>query len=389
VRFRENPFYSTLAGFCMVSMGLCLCRYAYAPLVPAMIAAGWVDQAGAGYLGGFNALGYLCGALVAILLPSRLPLRGILRASIVAVLVSLVMCGWSLGFAWLAAARVLTGLGGAALVIHAPSLALAPVPEGWKKLAGGAVFAGAGSTILLVSLALPSFLQKSIGAGWLFEGGIALVAGCVAWPLTAGATVEVDQTRTKARLGPGERRATLLLGFAYFLAAVGITPHTLFLTDYLHRDLHMTTANSIYLYSLVGLGSLGGALVGGAASRVFGTSPSLSVNYLLGCVAVAIVLLTGEPWWISFSVFAIGFFLFACIALSSQRTAEIAGAANHARYWGILTLAFATGITIGSYGLSGLIDLGASYRATFLWAGGALALAFFLSLRLLAPPSGG
>jgi len=151
----------------------------------------------------------------------------------------------------------------------------------------------------------------------------------------------------------------------------------------------MTTANSIYLYSLVGLGSLGGALVGGAASRVFGTSPSLSVNYLLGCVAVAIVLLTGEPWWISFSVFAIGFFLFACIALSSQRTAEIAGAANHARYWGILTLAFATGITIGSYGLSGLIDLGASYRATFLWAGGALALAFFLSLRLLAPPSGG
>jgi hypothetical protein len=122
---------------------------------------------------------------------------------------------------------------------------------------------------------------------------------------------------------------------------------------------------------------------------VFGTSPSLSVNYLLGCVAVAIVLLTGEPWWISFSVFAIGFFLFACIALSSQRTAEIAGAANHARYWGILTLAFATGITIGSYGLSGLIDLGASYRATFLWAGGALALAFFLSLRLLAPPSGG
>ena len=47
----------------MVSMGLCLCRYAYAPLVPAMIAAVWVDPAGAGYLGGFNALGYLCGAL--------------------------------------------------------------------------------------------------------------------------------------------------------------------------------------------------------------------------------------------------------------------------------------------------------------------------------------
>jgi len=370
----------------MVSMGLCLCRYAYAPLVPAMIAAGWVDKAGAGYLGGFNALGYLCGALVAILLPARLSLGIILRVSIVAVVVSLVMCGWNLGFAWLATARTLNGMAGAVLVIHAPSLALAPVPERWRKLAGGIVFAGAGSTILLVSLALPSFLQESVAAGWFFEGGIALAAGLAAWPLTAGASVAARSTRTKEPLGPGGHRAMFLLGSAYLLAAVGITPHTLFLTDYLHHDLQMTASNSIYLYSMVGVGSLGGALAAGAASRVFGTSQSLSVNYLLGAGAVAVVLLTGEPWCISLSVFAIGFFLFACIALSSQRTTEITGSANHARYWGILTLAFAAGITAGSYGLAWLIDLGGSYRATFLWAGACLILAFFLSLRLRLRP---
>ena len=152
----------------MVSMGLCLCRYAYAPLIPAMIAEGWVDKAEAGYLGGFNALGYLGGAIVAILLPNHLSLGLILRVSIVTVFLSLLMCAWSLGFAWLATARTLTGLAGAVLVIHAPSLALAPVPQRWKKFAGGAIFAGAGFTILMISLALPGFLETSVGSGWLF-----------------------------------------------------------------------------------------------------------------------------------------------------------------------------------------------------------------------------
>ena len=364
----------------MVSMGLCLCRYAYAPLVPAMIAAGWVDKAGAGYLGGFNALGYLCGALVAILLPARLSLGIILRVSIVAVVVSLVMCGWNLGFAWLATARTLNGMAGAVLIIHAPSLALAPVPERWRKLAGGAIFAGAGSTILMISLALPGFLETSVGSGWLLEAGVALAVGTVAWPLAASAQSPNAPTRQKSRLTAPQAKSLRILGSAYFLAGVGITPHTLFLTDYLHRDLHVATASSIYYYSLIGLGSFCGALAGGAAARVLGTRQSLSANYLLGTAAVALVLIGNGPIWISLSVFGIGFFLLACVALSSQRTAEIAGAADHPRYWGILTLALGVGITVGSYALAWLIDVGWSYRSTFVIAALSLALGFFLSL---------
>ena len=364
----------------MVSMGLCLCRYAYAPLVPAMIAAGWVDKAGAGYLGGFNALGYLCGALVAILLPARLSLGIILRVSIVAVVVSLVMCGWNLGFAWLATARTLNGMAGAVLVIHAPSLALAAVPERWRKLAGGAIFAGAGSTILMISLALPGFLETSVGSGWLLEAGVALAVGTVAWPLAASAQSPNAPTRRKSHLTAPQAKSLRILGSAYFLAGVGITPHTLFLTDYLRRDLHVATASSIYYYSLIGLGSFCGALAGGAAARVLGTRQSLSANYLLGTAAVVLVLTGDEPIWISLSVFGIGFFLLACVALSSQRTAEIAGAADHPRYWGILTLALGVGITVGSYALAWLIDVGWSYRSTFVIAALSLALGFFLSL---------
>ncbi len=364
----------------MVSMGLCLCRYAYAPLIPAMIAEGWVDKAGAGYLGGFNALGYLGGAIVAILLPKHLSLGLILRVSIVTVFLSLLMCAWNLGFAWLATARTLTGLAGAVLVIHAPSLALAPVPQRWKKFAGGAIFAGAGFTILMISLALPGFLETSVGSGWLLEAGVALAVGTVAWPLAASAQTPTATARRKSHLTAPQAKSLRILGSAYFLAGVGITPHTLFLTDYLHRDLHVAQASSIYYYSLIGLGSFCGALAGGAAARMLGTRQSLSANYLLGTAAVVLVLNGDGPIWISLSVFGIGFFLLACVALLSQRTAEIAGAADHPRYWGILTLVFGVGITVGSYALAWLIDVGWSYRSTFVIAALSLALGLLLSL---------
>ena len=94
---------------------------------------------------------------------------------------------------------------------------------------------------------------------------------------------------------------------------------------------------------------------------------------------MALILLSAEPVWISLSVLAIGFFLLACVALSSQATSEIAGAADHPRYWGFLTLTLGAGITIGSYALAWMVDAGASYRSTFVVAAVGLALAFFLT----------
>ena len=171
---RVSPCFSTLAGFCLVAIGLCLCRYAYTPLVPYLITAGWVDEAGAGYLGGFNCLGYFAGCLVALFLPAYVSLRTILRLSILGAALSIAMCAWNLGFAWLALGRLLTGLAGASLVIHTPSLALVHVPVAWRKIAGGIIFAGAGSTIVLISLTTPFFLGHSIMAGWLLEATFAV-----------------------------------------------------------------------------------------------------------------------------------------------------------------------------------------------------------------------
>src|SRR5262245_45987901 len=56
---------SAAAGLCASLVGLGLARFAYTPLIPALIAAKWFSPAEAVYLGAANLAGYLAGALVA------------------------------------------------------------------------------------------------------------------------------------------------------------------------------------------------------------------------------------------------------------------------------------------------------------------------------------
>src|SRR5690242_16400684 len=55
----------TLSALCASSIGIGLSRFAYTPLLPAIIFAGWFDSASAAYLGAANLGGYLAGALIA------------------------------------------------------------------------------------------------------------------------------------------------------------------------------------------------------------------------------------------------------------------------------------------------------------------------------------
>ena len=52
---------TALSGTAATCTGIGLARFAYVPLFPAMVAAGWVDGAEAGLLGALNLTGYLIG----------------------------------------------------------------------------------------------------------------------------------------------------------------------------------------------------------------------------------------------------------------------------------------------------------------------------------------
>src|SRR5690348_16357662 len=62
-----------LAGLCASLVGIGLARFAYTPLIPALIDARWFLPGEAAYLGAANLAGYLAGALLAGRLARRLP----------------------------------------------------------------------------------------------------------------------------------------------------------------------------------------------------------------------------------------------------------------------------------------------------------------------------
>src|ERR1019366_10052387 len=72
-----------LAGLCATLVGVGLQRFAYAPLLPAVVRAEWLAAGGAGTLAAANFTGYLTGAALAPTIGRALGLRRALRTAIV------------------------------------------------------------------------------------------------------------------------------------------------------------------------------------------------------------------------------------------------------------------------------------------------------------------
>ena len=123
-----SPFRSILAGICAIGVALGMSRFAYTPLVPALIRDGWVDIPQAGFLGGANCTGYVISCLIALILPRRFGVQSVMRMGLGFGLLGVVMSSFNLGFSWLVIARFIAGLSAAPLVVLTPSVLASQLP---------------------------------------------------------------------------------------------------------------------------------------------------------------------------------------------------------------------------------------------------------------------
>src|ERR1700742_3544217 len=77
-----NGWRATVSASCASLVGIGLARFAYTPLLPAIIDAHWFVPSAAAYLGAANLAGYLAGALLGRPMAARIPgpmlLRGLM-----------------------------------------------------------------------------------------------------------------------------------------------------------------------------------------------------------------------------------------------------------------------------------------------------------------------
>ncbi len=363
---QPGPIYATIAGFCLFAIAMCLARFAYAPLIPSLINNDWVTKAEAGYLGAFNGLGYIVGCLVALWLPRIIGIRLLMRSSLILAVIGIGMCFWNLGFAWLSIGRFIAGLAAAVMIIHTTALIVKSFSENSKEKLLGFAISGGGITTVIISLSLPFFIVNGPSNGWLLESVLTFFVGLIAWPFISKAPHQREPSKDLIQpLEPRRGRLVLLTGISYMLMSISILPHTLFLTDYMHRDLGLSVSDSSSLFAILGLGCAFGAIFVGILTRLFGTRMSLFISYIIGVSAIAMVLIFDSLTIVSSSSFLIGMSFFSAAALSSIRTLEIVGLSRHAHFWGFMALGWGLGIGGGSYAMSVLLSLGFNYIDLF------------------------
>ncbi|MDF1587391.1 YbfB/YjiJ family MFS transporter [Marinimicrococcus flavescens] len=376
--YQDGELRAALGGLCALLTGLGLARFAYTPLLPALIEAGWLDAPAAAYLGAANFAGYLAGALAARRLGVLLPTPLLLRATMLATTASLLACALPLGFWWMVPWRTLAGFTGAVLTVVAAPAALARIAGERRARAAGIVFTGAGIGIVGSGTLVPVLVaQGGVTLSWL---GIAAVAGLLtllSWrnwsPSPLRGTAPAATTRIP---DPPTLRA---IGI-YALAALGLVPHMVFLVDYAARGLGQGLAAGSGYWVIFGVGAAMGPLLAGRLADRVGFARALQAGVALQVVAAILPVLAPGTLTLVVSSLAMGIMTPGSGALVLGRMGELRGPEGQAAGWGVATTSFAIFQAAGAWAMSWLYAATDSYAPLFLAATAALVLGLALSL---------
>ena len=376
-----------VAALCACLIGLGLARFAYTPLIPALIAARWFSPDQAVYLGAANLGGYLAGALAARPLARWCGARAVLRGCMVLAGASLLACAHRAGFGWFVFWRAVSGMTGAGLMVLAAPAVMRLVPPGRRGLAGGVIFTGVGIGIAASGTLLPRLLESGLPLAWNGLAAAAFAATLVAWLL-----LPPDAPRHDGERAGGMAGSLWAMCAAYGISAAGQVPTMLFLADFVARTLHRGVAGGALVWAVFGLGALAGPLLAGLALDRIGAVAGLRWLWASQCVANGVLMLVawGGPGqaglagrgamlaiWGAAAVAGAG--IPGLVVLVLGRSQALAGESDAARghAWSRATAVFALGQAMGAYGLSFLFAQGLGHGGLFAAGVGAMACGFF------------
>jgi len=379
---------ATLSGFSANLVGIGLARFAYTPLLPAIVGAHWFTPSTAAYLSAANLAGYLAGAVLARPLAARVAAAPTLNAMMMLATVAFVACAYPLSFPWFFAWRVVSGAAGGVLMVLAATTVLPHVTPSRRGFAGGVIFMGVGAGIVASGTLVPLLLRQGLAQTWLGLGIVSLILTLIAWrgwpSETRPAATSHNQRRTHEI--PGLRA----LYAEYGLNAVGLVPHMVFLVDFVARGLGQGLQAGAACWVLFGLGALAGPIVSGHLADRIGFGPALRVAFVIEAVAVALPVLGPSQTWLVLSSVVVGAFVPGIVVLVLGRVHELLvhHPAEHKTAWSVATTSFAILQAVAAYGMSYLfMSSGGGYRMLF--ALGATAIVLALAVDLIAAPSGG
>jgi predicted MFS family arabinose efflux permease len=358
-------------------------RFAYGLILPAMKSEmGW-NYAQAGWLNTANALGYIIGAILTMILirnvsPARLFAFGLITTTL-----ALLATGLNANMSWQTLWRILAGVFGAMSFSTAGALTARLFPNEPKKnaLAIAILFgSGGGLGIVLAGASLPLMLEKLGPSAWSTAWILLGIISLLFLPLGLWAASQVRspvQSKTSAIPLPLSQMIPELAGYAGF--GLGYIVYLTFLSAWMTG--HAASASFITLiWVILGLSICFSPIIWGPILTRY--SSGLPLTLILTCIAIgsALPVLLNNTITLLISALVFGLSVFMAPGAVTSFTRQNLPPQSWARAMSLFTVVFAIAQTMGPYG-AGLVgdifnDIGVSLlvAAGLLLAGALIAL---------------
>ena len=369
-----------LCAFSSSLIGIGLARFAYTPLLPAVIDAHWFSPADAAYLGAANLAGYLAGALLGRTMLARWSLAGVIRAMMVLATVSFFACGYPLGFLWFFVWRFAAGFAGGVMTVLAAPAVLGHVPAARRGLAAGFIFTGVGVGIVASGTLIPLLLTFGLQQTWVGIGVLSFALTVVAW--RGWPEGSLPQATPPGHVHAPRVWALRVLFVEYALNAGGWVPHMIFLVDFVARGLGRGVAVGAEFWVVFGISATVGPIISGHLGDRIGFRAALRTAFALEILALAVPALhVTNEFWLFVSCIIVGAFVTGTVTLVLGRIHELLPhhPAEQRAAWSVATVGFALCQAIAAYGFSFIFaHSGGDYQILFTIGAFAMTLALTL-----------
>jgi len=360
------------SGFCALLVGIGLARFAYTPLIPALIEDAWFTPAQAMYLGAANLVGYLAGAITARRIVRRLSPRTVLRTMMIMATVAILASAFPSPFTWFFIWRFLTGFAGGVLMALAAPTILQGVPDSRRGVAGGVIFTGVGMGIAVSGVLVPLLLRSGLPAAWIGLGAMALILAAASWRgWPAHGRMELPEALSSATKRQRDIRL-IALYWTYGLVAAALAPHMVFLVDFIARGLARGVEEGAAFWVLFGAGAVFGPVMAGKTADRLGFRETLRFSVLALAFCIGWPAFSTSSLSLAVSALFVGAAVPGVVPLVLGRMHELTPAeiAIRMRAWSHATVAFATGQAAGAYVSAFLFDVTGRYADLFVLGAG-------------------
>ena len=386
---------AAFAGYCGMLVTMGVARFAFTPLIPALIAEGWFVSAETFLIGVAIVIGYFIGAIFITRRAGTPHAVAWVRGAMLVVTVAFFLCARPLPFVWFIAWMALAGAASGVGLILSAQVVLAVAAKARHGLIGGIVIAGIGSGIIVSGIIVSLFAEQSLSQTWYCFAGFSAVLTLISWRLwprsapldkaglentgvenTELKNTELENTKLEktelekksqitAEQSASHPAATEQLRrtpepfllplsvyatyLSYGLGSFSIAFPQLLFPDFIVRGKGFSLSDAGDLWLITGIGAVTGSLLIGALGDRFGMVRCYRYCLLLfGLAVLALILPLGLGALMVLSLL-MGIFNFGQVPMIVGRLRRIFADDEAAarRAWGIASLTFALGQVSG------------------------------------------